>query len=265
MVTVLAAIHDSAAARPVLTIARQLAQLVGADVRALHVHENGDGETAVALAQSFDIPLRLVAGDPLMAIAEAAGSDEVALVVIGSRGVAAGPRPAGHIALAILDTVGKAVVVVPPDAPGTPIRRVLVPLDGTGASSQAARRLLAPISAADEPEMIVLYVLDPAALPPFSDQPGYYAEALAREFLDRHCPRDARVQIEVRVGNPATVVVDAEHELQADLVAVSWGKDLSPGRARVVRALLSDSIVPVIVIPRSDQPVSDGALAAQSS
>jgi len=56
MTTLIAAIDDSAAALPVLEVAQRIAALLGVDVEALHVPEDGSGSTATAVAAAVGVP-----------------------------------------------------------------------------------------------------------------------------------------------------------------------------------------------------------------
>lgn len=95
---VIAAIDNSAAARPVLTMARALVVALAGGLEALHVSENGD-ETARASAEAVGVALRTLSGDPLEQLAQVASEGDVVALVLGARGALGGPRPAGHLAL----------------------------------------------------------------------------------------------------------------------------------------------------------------------
>jgi len=80
---VLAAIDDSAAARPVLAMAAALAAALGATVEAVHVSD-GDGRTARGSANHLGIQYVTVPGDPLERLAELAAGPDVMAVTAGS-------------------------------------------------------------------------------------------------------------------------------------------------------------------------------------
>lgn len=256
MAIVLAALDDSAAARCVANAAGDLALLLDADVVALHVHENGSGETAGGVAGVAGLPLRAMKGDPTACIVEASTDADVVAVAVGCRGLPTGPQPAGHVALELIRAVDKPVLVVSPAVTQVdPVERVLVPLDGRGSTTRALRALLGPVVALDGPELIGLHVFETSSLPAFSDSAVYDTEVWTEEFLDRFSPVESEgLRLELRVGNPAEVVRDVVSEVHADLVAVGWGRDLAPGRALVVRALLSSSPVPVLLLPVVEVP-----------
>ena len=52
MTTVIAALDESASTLPVLETARHLAAVLGVQVEAVHVQENGSGRTAAGIAES---------------------------------------------------------------------------------------------------------------------------------------------------------------------------------------------------------------------
>jgi len=149
-------------------------------------------------------------------------------------------RPATH-------TPDKPVVIVPPDAivPSS-FRRILVPLEGTEASSQPVLERLLPLLVADG-EVVVLHVFTDATRPAMLDRPVRDLELLKREFLARHLPQ--ATEIELRSGPVAMRVAEASGQHSADLIVLSWSQDSSPGRASVVREVLGASSVPVLLLP----------------
>ncbi len=204
--TILAAIDDSAAAQPVLDLARRLAELFVAHVEGVHVQEDDSGRSAAAIADAANVPLHVLHGDVVSALrAEMHDRDAIALV-IGTRGVPAGAQPAGHIALDLVQSLDWPVVVVPPHAADRPLRRVLVAVEGDG-ESHALRRLFDRLEERPTPEVIALHVIEPSALPPFADSPVYEADAFEREFMigasSSVVADPSRVRFEMRVGDAA--------------------------------------------------------------
>ena len=112
----IAAIDDSAAAGPVLVTARLVAQLFGDSLVALHVNGDGGGRTAADAAAALDVTLRVRHGDAVAEIAAAASAENVRGVVVGSRGLPNAGRAVGSTALALIQTIDKPVIVVPPTA-----------------------------------------------------------------------------------------------------------------------------------------------------
>lgn len=247
---VLAAIDDSAAARCVLSAAGGLASLLDVGVEALHVVEDRPRTTAAATAASAGVPFHETSGAPVDRIIDASREPGVVAVVLGCRSLEAGTA-VGHVALSVIQAIDKPVLAVPPSSPDARrFQRVLVPLDGTGATTSALRGVLAEVDRVDGPELVALHVFEPDSLPPFGDHLTYEAEAWSEEFLDRYAPvRPEGMRLELRVGMPADVVRSIVEEIDADLVAVGWARELTPGRATVVRALLRSSAVPVLLLP----------------
>ncbi len=248
MSKVIAALDNSAAARPVLATAAALARLLDAELEAVHVIEDG-GTTARAVAEAAGVALRTLEGPELGRLVAACQEAEVSAVVAGTRGTPAGRRPAGHVALALIRALSKPVVVVPPQASTPPrLGRILVPLDGTRQTAAALRSTI-ELARAPDTEVVVLHVLGAPSLPLFSDQPQHEAEVWTREFLARFCPCPDDVRLEVRVGLAEEAVLRVAAEVGADLIALGWSRDLSPGRAKVVRDALHRSDVPILLVP----------------
>ena len=87
---VLAAIDCSAAARPVLSAAKAMAALLGADVDALHVREQA-WATKQAAADAAGVHLRLLSGRALERLIGEAGRPDVVAIVPGARATPVGP------------------------------------------------------------------------------------------------------------------------------------------------------------------------------
>jgi nucleotide-binding universal stress UspA family protein len=230
----LAAIDESPAARPVLEVADRLAALFGADVETLHVT---DVDVVSALRSEVE------------------RQDAVALV-IGAHSAADGASSAGRVVLDLVQALDRPVIVVPPNAADRPLRRVVVAIEGAG-ESHALRRLFEWLGDRPTPEVIVLHVIEPAALPPFADSPVLEADAFEREFLIRVAHRaladPSRLRFEMRVGDAAGALRDAACELDADLVLIAWRGDLSGGHGRVVREMLAAATVPLALLALDDQ------------
>ena len=248
---VLAAIDSSAAARPVLEVAVAVAELWEAEPYAFHVREDGVAATR-AQCSAMGLPLQVVSGPTVERLVAAARPVDVAAVVIGARRTPGGRRPAGRTALEVITSLRKPLVVVPPHFAG-PVRlgRLLIPLDGTATTALALQSTM-ELAHGCELGVVLLHVYEESSLPPFNDQPQHETRTWAEEFIARYCPSPYEVRhLELRVGIPRDHVVRVAAEAGADLIALGWSQDLSPGRAEVVRTTLAESPVPVLLLPVS--------------
>jgi nucleotide-binding universal stress UspA family protein len=248
MTKVLAAIDNTSAARPVLAAATAFADLLDADVEAIHAKEDG-GRTARAAAEAAGVPLRMSGAHVVPMLLEEGGAAEVAALVLGARAIPAGPRPAGHVALRLAVSLPKPLVVVPPDATvPSAFDRILVPLNGERTTTAALAKLLT-LARDRELEVVVLHVHELDSLPLFTDQPHHELTSWAREFLRRHCPHPDQVRLDVRIGFPGEHVIRVATQIDADLIVLGWAQELAEGHAAVVREALGRSCVPVLLVP----------------
>lgn len=250
--TVLTAVDNSAAARPVLATALALEPLLDAHVDAIHVRVDGR-QTARAAAEALGVALREVKGDPAASITTEAAQDVVVGVVVGARGRPGGHRPAGPVTLELLRAIHKPVIVVPPEAePPARLRRMLVAIDttpGPDVGPTIARALDQSV------RVVLVHVDDETSVPSFSDQPQHETPAFAAEFVSRCCPTDAaRVELELRIGSPAEEVLATGQELGVDLYAIGRPGELSGERGRVAQDILDRSSVPVLLVNGTNAP-----------
>jgi nucleotide-binding universal stress UspA family protein len=249
MTVLLAAVDSSAAAEPVLAVARELAGLMGAEVEAVRVDELAASATAEAVVRTARIRVHRRAGEVADAIRSLAGERDAVAVVIGARRLPSGAIPAGHVTLDLVQSLDVPVAVVPPQARARPIGRVLVAVEGDG-ESHALRHLVRHLMQGPSLEIVALHVFDPDHLPLFGDQPALETEAWAEEFGRRALrTRPPEVRVESRVGIPARAVSHAARELGADLVVLAWHRNLTGGHGRIVRGLLAEADVPVLLVP----------------
>jgi nucleotide-binding universal stress UspA family protein len=268
---VLAALDNSTAAEPVAEFAATLASVLAARVDGLHVRTD-DGDQARAAAVRVGIPLQVEEGDPPACLRRAAEADDVEAVVFGRSPEPSG-GPVGAVARELLTTLAKPVAIVPADTPHPDrLGRILVPLEGTRSSSLAPRRTIELARDAGL-EIVLVHVFDPGSVPRFTDQPQHETATWTSEFLARYspCPPED-VRLEVRVGDPDEHVVAVAREIDADVIALGWARELAAGRAAVVRAALERARLPVFLIPvvspeRADaarQPAGVGAAGHQA-
>jgi len=245
MKTVIAAIDNSAASRPVLAMARAVASALGSTLDVVHVTEDGN-ETAHASAQAAGAALRTVAGDPIEQLVLAVADKDVVALVLGARGGLGGPRPAGHLALALAGQTDKPVVVVPPNAePPQQLHRVLVAMEGTPGKARALQRTI-ELSTGAGLDIVVVHVDE--EIPSFTDQVQHETAAYAQEFFSRHLVGAPQVRLELRIGVPAIEVLATVEALRPELVAVGWPHTADPDRGAVAREILERSTVPVLLV-----------------
>jgi nucleotide-binding universal stress UspA family protein len=251
LMKVLAALDETAAASSVLAASHEIARVYGADVTAVHVGQAG-AERVRAIAAEDRVTLAELDGSPGARLAQALdGDDDAAALVVGTRVRAQGQREIGSTALEVITTAHKPVFAIPTELPARfAVNRVLVPLEGTPATSSAYP--LAETPAAREIDIVILYVLEPAAIPAFSDQPQHEWEVFAREFLTRYSPWPIdHVRLEIRVGRPEEYILPVARETNCDVIALAWTQELAPGRASIVRDTLRHGMVPVVLVPLS--------------
>jgi hypothetical protein len=262
----LAAIDNSAVTSPVVAVAQWFAALVDLEVVALHVSEDGDGETAQAVADVAGVKCELGVGDPVATIRDAAADSEVRAIAIGARGIPAQSTPAGHVALDLIRSVAKPVIVVPPDVrmPRADHLRVLAPVDEDPASATALRGLLEDMKV-PELDLVLLRVFDAEHMPMFANHGTYDANGFVEEFVRSTVPSEtARTRVEMRVGHPANTILDVESELASDVVVLGWGRNLTGARASVVKQLLAHAKTPLILLPAFQGADSVHARTAKS-
>lgn len=169
-------------------------------------------------------------------------------------GVLPGRRGRGALCWHVVERAAKPIVVVPPSVRSghRPIRRALVPLDGTAESATAAARTAALLAGAGV-ELLVLHVFVQATVPKYWDQPAHAQRVWEKELLARYCTVPG-VRMEVRRGVPHEHVVSVATETGMDLMALGWSQQLGRDRARVVRRTATDSPVPVLLVPMATAP-----------
>lgn len=211
-------------------------------------------DVASTIADVLDVTVRRV--DP-----DTRGEREIAadavLNELSAPGTILGVIPArrDHRALCwqVIERSTKPIVLVPRLVrPGRrPIRRALVPLDGTSESAVAVQDTIALMANAGV-EVLVLHVFVEATTPRYWDQPAHAQRAWQQEFLTRYCITPG-VRMEVRSGLPQERVVNVAVDADADLIALAWSQRLGGGRAAVVRQAALSATVPVLLLPVAGQ------------
>ncbi len=250
MTRIIAAINDSAAATPVLQTALALTPLLGSAVEALHVADEA-GITASACAEQLGVALRTVSGDPLEQILLAIAADDVVAVVVGAHGRPSQRPPAGHIPLSLVSATVKPVVIVPPAQPASPIRRVLIAIEGSPRKARSLKRAV-ELAGAAQLELTVVHVDEEDSIPMFSDQPQHETEVYTGEFLARCCPGAPQAALQLRTGEPAEEILAAANDVDPDLIAIGWPHGGDPARGHVARAIVDRCRRPVLLVAYTD-------------
>ncbi len=247
MSTVLAALDASPTSQSVLDTALRIGALTSTDVEAIHVTTAHD-EAVKARTDRAHVPMHLLPGPLEPTLLSAVEAPDVVAAVIGTKAVPNDRRLLGSTARHIIERSTKPVVIVPPDfvCPGV-IRRLLIPLEGTEASTQPVLAVLLPLLAADV-ELIAIHVFTESTTPAMLDHPWRDLEILGKEFLSKHLPQH-EASIELRHGHVGTQVAEVCHEYDADLVVLSWSQDSTAEKARIVRQILGAVQVPVLLLP----------------
>lgn len=227
-----------------------------AAARIVAVLEGGSDERLLAAAAALGrllgaetIGLRLDEDACPGAGAAGAGRSEQVLDALAGDGVVGGALSSGGDRPLFWEVITRTqvpVLVVPPGASRTlrPIRRVVLPLDGSSWTASVVEEL-AQAAVAAGVDVVPVHVFAPATTPAFWDQAAYSHRTWTAEFLRRHRLGDA--PLDLRRGTPAAEVLQTVERSGADLVLLGWSQDLRPGHAPVVRRLLEGS-VPVLLV-----------------
>jgi nucleotide-binding universal stress UspA family protein len=247
---VMIAIDDHPSNATTLQVGVALGRALERPVAATHVAETTPDSVRSA-AERAGVDLQARSGPVVTTLTEVVADTAVWIAVVGRGEPARADRPAGHVALALIEATSTPTVLVPPGSSAgidAPLHTVLLPLDGepeTEAAVGPTVRVLADAAL----EMVVVHVLPEQQVPPFLDQAHHDLDAWGHEFLARHAVTDTLPRIVLRAGTPGRNLLEVARAEDADLIVLGWSQDLSPGRAEVVRLLLGDAHVPVLLVP----------------
>jgi nucleotide-binding universal stress UspA family protein len=284
---VLVALDGSAAAATALPLARAVAAQLGAGLALLFVADAPITEAQLRRELNLDasesVSLRLDLGEPAAGILRAAAEPSVELVVLSTHGREIEPgRQMGHVAEAVVRSVGRPVLLVRPEAAAdtsarpAALRRLLLPMDGTpttaaalGPAAALASRLGATVD--------LLYVAAPdqaapgergsLGAPRYVDQPQHEWPHWAREVIDRlgACvegwPAGVPVRSFLTAGKIGPEIARFAAEYRADAIVLVRRSRLEPGRARVLRAVLEQTPCPIL-LAGGPEPVSPAPAVA---
>lgn len=267
---ILLPLDGSQSALNAMPVAKVFAELEGAPIRILHVADRAP--QLAELARQLGVPPSELHGASLETRPGRAADvilqtarETTRLIVLST--YTAEDEPAdilGRTALAVLREADGPVVLVNPrlDLRGWSLRRVLLPHEGTTATSDAirpavelARRagaelLLLQIAAASAPGAPA----DAGSMgpPAYIDQAQHEWPAWAGEFIERvacHCSLEGvRVRVILGHGTPGEEILRVAQEQAADLIVLAWKGRWAPDRAQTLKAVVRGAPCPTLVV-----------------
>lgn len=270
---VLVAWDGSLAAATALPIAELVARQLGAGVEVLYVARDaaeGKGQRSEREDQAgrLGMALRLEIGDAASEIIRATEQPGILLVTLTTHG----RQPErdyrlGSVAERVVARTTRPVLIVKPESPTTAevrgLKRLLVPIDGTPKTAMALHpvtELAAALGAAID----LLYVVGAdqkvpeergsMTAPRYVDQPQHEWPEWATEVIDRlatscaGCPKGVPVRIFLSKGDIGEEIARFATENHTDAIVLVRRSHLQPGRARIIRSVLSRTSCHVIVV-----------------
>jgi nucleotide-binding universal stress UspA family protein len=251
------ALDSSMAAAPVAKGASMVAKLLGAELRAVHVSEGGTGELAVRASKLAGIPLEQLAqgsGSIAEQLERSGVFQGAVLIAVGARSCPNGRYPVGHVAMELVGSCQRPVLVVPPEETSDhhESSKVLISLDGTEAGAKAIDKAL-DLLHGKPVELVALHVFAQDTLPRFWDQETHASVSWSNEFLSRQM-RSMPVKLKLKTGSPAGRILEAAKEEGVSLIVmgVTPSGSHSSGMGDVIREVLSRTEVPVLLVPGQD-------------
>jgi nucleotide-binding universal stress UspA family protein len=273
---VLLALDGSPAAATALPLGRTVADQLGATVEVLHVAGQDQLDPGVwqrlhgELRLEEVVQVRSHAGEPAMAILQAARRPGVDLLVMTTHGRVIEPgRSLGRVAQAVVARTTGPILLLRPesggtaDAPVAPLHRLLLPLDGTPATSTALRPAI-ELACRLGASIDVLYVAsaekplvrEPGSIsaPRYVDQPQHEWPAWADRVISHlsTClggrPPGLSIQVFLVAGHIAEEIARFATEHHSDAIVLVRRSHMEVGRARVLRTVLDRTPCPVLLV-----------------
>jgi nucleotide-binding universal stress UspA family protein len=267
---ILVPLDGFAAALPALSVARVFSELEGAPMRILHVAEQAIPAPELARRLGLETgafrgaSLDSRTGEPAAAILAVARDLHARLIVLSTHTSPASPADAvGATALAVLREASYPLVLVNPARPldGWRLRKVLLPHEGTPATSDAVRHCVELTRRAGA-ELLVLLVAAPGAAVPqergsltspfYLDQPQHEWPAWVGEFIERLaciCPlAGLRARLLLGRGSPSSEILRVACEESVDLIVLAWKGNWAPEHAETLKAILRGAACPTMVV-----------------
>ena len=230
----------------------------GEPTRMLGLHEMAlpyleDVRKALPGTRGLDLVRSGDAADAILQVALEMNIDLIAMTTHARKGV--GRWALGSVAEAVVRKTELPVLLKRPEVPArtSPIRRILVPLDGSERSSSVLE-VVKPLAARAQAELVLLHVrplvLDPAPQwamkGSISSRGG--AEHRYQELADRLEAEQLKAWPALVDGEPAREILAQARELDVDLIAMA-----THGRTGLLRVLFGS--VTQDVLRRSDRPL----------
>lgn len=275
---VLVPLDGSEPAKIALSAARNLAR-TGQDIEIalLHVAERNLSEQEIrpriGLSEIDTAGCRLLgaAGDPGTEICRVAKELPAWVIAMSAQGDAAARQGRfGGTLAAVIGNTDRTVLVLTANMPESrrgleQISGVLLPLDGSPAAAAAVpaaleftevfgarlKLLHVPVSAKAPPEQ-----RGTLAGPVYVDAPHHEWPDWKEEFVRRFGPGTRTgqpIEFHSQAGDPAEQILRHAEEHNADLIGIAWRQKLDPGRAGIVKRLLTESRCPLLFVPAGKQ------------
>ncbi|HEY4686242.1 MAG TPA: universal stress protein [Dehalococcoidia bacterium] len=270
---VLVAWNGSPAAAAALDVARVVGRQLGAEVEVLSVWETAEElerhrQEWERIAAQLQVPFQFAVGDAASEIIRATEQRGVILVSLTTHGREMEQEyRLGRVTEKVVAATTRPVLIVKPEAllaaEARPIRRLLVPLDGTPKTAEALRPVsqLATVLGAS---IDLLYVAGPDQAPPvergsvaaprYVDQAQHEWPQWTVEVIERlanccaGCPAEIEARAFLAQGEIGEEIARFARENDTDAIVLVRRSRLQPGRAKTIRAVLTLTQCFVIVI-----------------
>jgi nucleotide-binding universal stress UspA family protein len=202
-------------------------------------------------------------GDPAERIAAATRSQPVTFMVLVAECVGRDACGLGELAARTLAGTRVATIVVRPAQSLGPIRRILVPIDGTPSTAAAlaptgelALRTGAALDVVMIEDAAAPLSAEPGAMAPprYVDQPQHEWPAFSAELVQRLLSAIARwppmvpTRFLLGTGHPAAEILRFIADLDPDLIALVWHGSTTGKRGAVFREVVGATSRPVLVL-----------------
>ncbi len=272
---VIVALDGSPAAATALPLALAVGEQLGARVKVLHAsnaripERELRGQLGVDSEELASVEVVLDIGDrPAASILHATDDPGIQVVVMTTHGRAIEPgRQLGRVATEVIARTTEPVILVRPEARPArgPLKRLLLPLDGTPTTAYAltpATDLACELGASVD----ILYVATPPTaatepgsmgVPRYVDQAHHEWPSWATEVVDRLCAcakmaSEIPVRVFVGRGDVGSEISRFAQDYKQDAIILVRRSHLEPGRARILRAVLDSTSCPILLVGSPD-------------